>query len=100
LAVSTKSKIIKLFSKMKDKITKLRVEPQIQQKENNEFNAGFQQRSPRGELAMEAERRHGGVRSRPSARPSGGGVKFSSPVAVGFGHGVWRLVAAASATTA
>ena len=56
MAVSTKSKIIKLFSKMKDKITKLRVEPQIQQKENNEFNAGLQQRSPRGELAMETER--------------------------------------------
>jgi hypothetical protein len=39
---------------------------------------GLQQRSPRGELAMEAERRHGGVRSRPSARPCGGGAKFSS----------------------
>jgi hypothetical protein len=33
--------------------------------EGNEFNAGLQQRSPRGELAMEAERRHGGMRSRP-----------------------------------
>ena len=38
---------------------------------------------------MEAERWHGGVRSRASARPCGGGVKFSSSVAVGFGHGVW-----------
>ena len=37
-----------------------------------EFKARLQQRSPRGELAMEAERRHGGMRSRPSAQPSGG----------------------------
>ena len=39
--------------------------------EGNEFNAGLQQRSPRGELAMEAERRHGGMRSRPLARSGG-----------------------------
>ena len=42
---------------------------------------------------MEAEQRHGGVGSRPSAMPcGGGGVKFSSPVAVGFGRRMWGFL--------
>uniref|UniRef100_A0A2N9HBW7 Uncharacterized protein n=1 Tax=Fagus sylvatica TaxID=28930 RepID=A0A2N9HBW7_FAGSY len=60
--------------------------------EGNEFNAGLQQRSPRGELAMEAEWRHGGMRSRPLARSGGGGFSddgvkicfFFFFIAVGF----------------